>query len=164
MLTGLALFCTLRAATKKSFSHRHYAFGTENSRSHAQETVADMLGSQLIPPEAGSSKVRKTHRFYPLTLPITVGPGRIATAITLGAHLRHEAGPGPVHGILRRFIAASVCSFFVPWSWCATGTLTIQCTRLRFVTIPCWVRLDTPGRALCYSERRAGRQFTSGQV
>jgi multiple antibiotic resistance protein len=44
--------------------------------------------------------------FFPLTLPITVGPGCIAIAITLGAHLRHEAGPGLFGGVPRHFIAA----------------------------------------------------------
>ena len=33
------------------------------------------------------------YAFYPLTLPITVGPGCIAIAITLGARIKHEAGP-----------------------------------------------------------------------
>ena len=38
------------------------------------------------------------HAFYPLTLPITVGPGCISIAIGLGAHLRYQAGPGFEHG------------------------------------------------------------------
>jgi len=46
------------------------------------------------------------HAFYPLTLPITVGPGCISIAITLGAHLRHQAGPGFEHGYPRHFLAA----------------------------------------------------------
>ncbi len=33
------------------------------------------------------------HAFYPLTLPLTVGPGSISVAITLGANAPH---PGPV--------------------------------------------------------------------
>ena len=45
------------------------------------------------------------HAFYPLTLPITVGPGCIAIAITLGAHLRNQAGIGWEHGYPRHFIA-----------------------------------------------------------
>lgn len=48
------------------------------------------------------------HAFYPLTLPITVGPGCISIAITLGAHLRHQAGPGWEHGYPRHFIAALI--------------------------------------------------------
>ena len=31
--------------------------------------------------------------FYPLTLPLTVGPGSISVAITLGANLPHSLGP-----------------------------------------------------------------------
>ena len=46
------------------------------------------------------------HAFFPLTLPITVGPGCIAVAVTLGAHLRHEAGPGLFGGVPRLFIAS----------------------------------------------------------
>jgi len=53
------------------------------------------------------------HAFYPLTLPITVGPGCIAIAITLGAHLRHDAGPGMAHGIPRHFIAALIGMFLL---------------------------------------------------
>jgi multiple antibiotic resistance protein len=46
------------------------------------------------------------HAFFPLTLPITVGPGCIAIAVILGAHLRHEAGPGLFGGIPLLFVAA----------------------------------------------------------
>jgi len=44
--------------------------------------------------------------FYPLTLPITVGPGSISIAITLGADLRTLSGPGIAQGYPRHFIAA----------------------------------------------------------
>lgn len=53
------------------------------------------------------------HAFYPLTLPITVGPGCISIAITLGAHLRHESGPGFIRGIPRHFLAALVGMFLL---------------------------------------------------
>jgi multiple antibiotic resistance protein len=53
------------------------------------------------------------HAFYPLTLPITVGPGCISIAITLGAHLRHEAGPGFEHGYPRHFLAALLGMFLL---------------------------------------------------
>jgi multiple antibiotic resistance protein len=46
------------------------------------------------------------HAFFPLTLPLTVGPGCISIAITLGAHLRHSSGVGFEHGYPRRFLAA----------------------------------------------------------
>ena len=32
------------------------------------------------------------HAFYPLTLPLTVGPGSISVAITLGANIPHQLG------------------------------------------------------------------------
>lgn len=48
------------------------------------------------------------HAFFPLTLPLTVGPGSISIAITLGAHLRREAGPGFEHGYPRHFLAALI--------------------------------------------------------
>jgi multiple antibiotic resistance protein len=51
------------------------------------------------------------HAFFPLTLPITVGPGCIAISITLGAHLRHEAAPGLFGGVPRLFIAALLGMF-----------------------------------------------------
>jgi len=51
------------------------------------------------------------HTFFPLTLPITVGPGCIAIAITLGAHLRHDSGPGLFGGVPRHFIAALIGMF-----------------------------------------------------
>jgi multiple antibiotic resistance protein len=53
------------------------------------------------------------HAFYPLTLPITVGPGCISIAITLGAHLRHQAGPGWEHGFPRHFTAALIGMFLL---------------------------------------------------
>jgi multiple antibiotic resistance protein len=46
------------------------------------------------------------HAFFPLTLPLTVGPGCISIAITLGAHLRHQTAIGFEHGYPRRFLAA----------------------------------------------------------
>ena len=50
--------------------------------------------------------------FYPLTLPLTVGPGSIAVAITLGANSPHHAG-GNYHALISAvtgsvLIAASV--------------------------------------------------------
>ena len=36
-----------------------------------------------------------------------MGPGAISVAITLGAHLRYQAGPGFEHGYPRHFIAAA---------------------------------------------------------
>jgi multiple antibiotic resistance protein len=88
--------------------------------------VAATGWSLLNQPEASSTKEQPgdtledalQHAFYPLTLPITVGPGCISIAITLGAHLRHQAGPGFEHGYPRHFLAAllgmlAVC--FLVW-------------------------------------------------
>ena len=50
-------------------------------------------------PDRGSAMQRKVHpedifrnAFFPLTLPLTVGPGSISVAITLGANLPHHLG------------------------------------------------------------------------
>jgi multiple antibiotic resistance protein len=44
------------------------------------------------PPEEATLQDAMKHAFYPLTLPITVGPGCISIAITIGAHLRQRVG------------------------------------------------------------------------
>ena len=75
----------------------------------------------LNQPDAGPKEQEATesledalqHAFYPLTLPITVGPGCISIAITLGAHLRHQAGSGFEHGYPRHFIAGLVGMFLL---------------------------------------------------
>lgn len=64
---------------------------------HTSATLEDALG----------------HAFFPLTLPITVGPGCISIAITLGAHLRTLMGPGLVRGIPRHFLAALLGMFLL---------------------------------------------------
>jgi multiple antibiotic resistance protein len=56
--------------------------------------------------EPGTIEDALQHAFFPLTLPITVGPGSISIAITIGAHLRSQAGPGWEHGYPRHFLAA----------------------------------------------------------
>lgn len=53
------------------------------------------------------------HAFYPLTLPITAGPGCISIAIILGAHLRSQEGPGLFSGVPRHFIAALIGMFLL---------------------------------------------------
>jgi multiple antibiotic resistance protein len=37
-----------------------------------------------------------SHAFYPLTLPLTVGPGSISVAITMGANATRHLGPNPL--------------------------------------------------------------------
>jgi multiple antibiotic resistance protein len=61
----------------------------------------------------GSLEDALEHAFFPLTLPITVGPGCISIAITIGAHLRHQAGAGFEHGYPRHFLAALAGMFLV---------------------------------------------------
>jgi multiple antibiotic resistance protein len=63
---------------------------------------------------AGTLEDALDHAFYPLTLPITVGPGCISIAIILGAHLRVEVEEiGLFHGIPRHFIAALTGMFLL---------------------------------------------------
>ena len=64
----------------------------------------DDSSSKQVP---GTLEDALQHAFFPLTLPLTVGPGAISIAITLGAHLRYQAGPGFEHGYPRHFIAAA---------------------------------------------------------
>jgi multiple antibiotic resistance protein len=82
------------AATGWNFLNQPEA---DSSTNQAPETLQDALD----------------HAFFPLTLPLTVGPGGISVAITLGAHLRYQAGPGFAHGYPRHFIAAGVGMFLV---------------------------------------------------
>ena len=60
---------------------------------------------------AGAGLLRKA--FYPLTLPLTVGPGSIATAITLGANAPHPGGGRLLFGLVAAIIAALVLSLSV---------------------------------------------------
>ena len=82
----------------------------------ARGLVVAITGWNLLnqPADDSSQKVQPgtledalQHAFFPLTLPLTVGPGGISVAITLGAHLRYQAGPGFEHGYPRHFIAAA---------------------------------------------------------
>jgi multiple antibiotic resistance protein len=61
----------------------------------------------------GTLEDAESHAFYPLTLPITVGPGCISIAITIGAHIRHLAGPGFEHGYPLRLVASLVGMFLL---------------------------------------------------
>jgi len=84
--------------------------------------IVAMTGWSLLNQEAAAFFVAQEsdtmedaleHAFYPLTLPITIDPGCIAVAITLGAHVRHQAGAGFAHGYPRHFIAALAGIFLV---------------------------------------------------
>jgi len=50
--------------------------------------------------------------FYPLTLPLTVGPGSISIAITLGANAPHHLGPNLL-AILAAVIGSALVAFSV---------------------------------------------------
>lgn len=49
--------------------------------------------SSAVGSKPGTLEYALEHAFYPLTLPITVGPGCISIAITLGARVKQEGGP-----------------------------------------------------------------------
>jgi multiple antibiotic resistance protein len=55
--------------------------------------------------------LRKT--FYPLTLPLTVGPGSISVAVTLGANAPHPGGEGLVLALLAAVASSLVVSVSV---------------------------------------------------
>ncbi len=59
----------------------------------------------------GSLLLRKA--FYPLTLPLTVGPGSIATAITLGANSPHSGGNSMALALIAAAAGALVLAFSV---------------------------------------------------
>jgi multiple antibiotic resistance protein len=65
------------------------------------------------PPDAPQPTLEDAmeHAFYPLTLPITVGPGCISIAITVGAHVRQQAGI--VTGYRGQFLAALVAMLVI---------------------------------------------------
>lgn len=57
-----------------------------------------------------------THAFYPLTLPLSVGPGSISVAITLGANLPSHLSAGVLVGwdsIVSAVIGLAIISFLV---------------------------------------------------
>jgi multiple antibiotic resistance protein len=51
--------------------------------------------------------------FYPLTLPLTVGPGSIATAITLGANIPHSGASALVFALLEAAVGSLVIALLV---------------------------------------------------
>ena len=48
--------------------------------------------SYATPRQQDTLQAAMSHAFYPLTLPLTVGPGCISVAITIGAHIRQKVG------------------------------------------------------------------------
>ena len=54
-----------------------------------------------------SRKVAERRAFYPLTFPLTVGPGSVAVAVTLGANVYH-GGSRPIGAPISALIAIAV--------------------------------------------------------
>ncbi len=61
----------------------------------------------------GSLEDAMNHAFYPLTLPITVGPGCISIAITLGARVREHSGVMWERGYIAAILAMLLICFLV---------------------------------------------------
>jgi multiple antibiotic resistance protein len=61
-----------------------------------QGAAAQPLCPTVSPPTSGECSSPRENSFYPLTLPITVGPGSIAVAIALGTG-SPRSGLSPVH-------------------------------------------------------------------
>jgi multiple antibiotic resistance protein len=78
-------------------------------------------GERSATPEAVQPQNIIRQAFYPLTLPLTIGPGEISVAITVGAHTAHSYGvhvPVILAALLAMgLIAASifVCYGFADW-------------------------------------------------
>jgi multiple antibiotic resistance protein len=59
-----------------------------------------LRGDDAAPPALGAPPVSSSARaFYPLTLPLTVGPGSIAVAITIGANHSPSVRTGVLHAV-----------------------------------------------------------------
>ncbi len=63
--------------------------------------------------EPGTLEDAMNHAFFPLTLPITVGPGCMSIAITLAVHFKQQAGPGMINGLPRHLIAGLIAMFLL---------------------------------------------------
>ena len=79
---------------------------------NAWELLRAETAAPIIPASAPAAAEIATRAFYPLTLPLTVGPGTISVAITIGAHHPQSVRSLVVHGaadvIGAALIAASV--------------------------------------------------------
>jgi len=54
--------------------------------------LVDKEETRVVPRDGAGSDAILRRAFYPLTLPLTVGPGSISVAITLGANSTHHTG------------------------------------------------------------------------
>jgi multiple antibiotic resistance protein len=64
--------------------------------------------------------------FYPFTLPITVGPGSIATAITLGANIPHVGGGRALLFALLEAVIGSLLMALIVWGCLAFADRTAK--------------------------------------
>jgi multiple antibiotic resistance protein len=60
--------------------------------------LSEGAGSGREPPQVAGNAGAANDSFYPLTLPLTVGPGAISVALTIGSH--HPQDPFDAHGML----------------------------------------------------------------
>ncbi len=65
---------------------------------NAWELLRAETAAPIIPASAPASAEIATRAFYPLTLPLTVGPGTISVAITIGAHHPQSVRSMVMHG------------------------------------------------------------------
>jgi multiple antibiotic resistance protein len=93
---------------------------------HADEELADQRAANT-----GGRPVAPTDAFYPLTMPLTVGPGSISVAITLGSQRPREAaadlahlallGGAAVAGLVAIALSVYVCYRFAERTVAALG-------------------------------------------
>ncbi len=89
------------------------------------------------PPVVETPATLATRAFYPLTLPLTVGPGAISVAITLGANYPSTAQPFAAD------VASSIVGIVVV---CATIYACFRYSRRLRV---CWARPEPPSSCAC---------------
>lgn len=65
---------------------------------NAWELLRAETAAPIIPASTPAAAAIATRAFYPLTLPLTVGPGTISVAITIGAHHPQSVRSLVVHG------------------------------------------------------------------
>lgn len=72
-----------------------------------------------------SASVLERKAFYPFTMPLTVGPGSIATAITLGANIPHSGGSALLYELLGAVVGSLVMALLV-WICLASAERTAK--------------------------------------
>src|SRR5262249_50686088 len=67
----------------------------------------------------------QSRAFYPLTFPITVGPGSVAVMLTLSAQAKHVDTSGRIPAFLGLFVCAAVLSFLI-YLFCAYAPVIVK--------------------------------------